>query len=58
MMASTSNDSEAVNLLKRAITLDHEAKYSESIKCYEQGISLLMLVAKGKSKTFSALCTQ
>ncbi|KAF2352482.1 MIT C-terminal phospholipase D-like domain [Trinorchestia longiramus] len=36
----------AVQVLQRAIELEQEKKYSESLTCYEQGIRLLMQAAK------------
>lgn len=43
-MAGT--ESGAVQVLKRAVELDQEKKFAEALTCYEQGIRLLLQVAK------------
>ena len=43
-----SGESSAIQILKRAVELDNEKKYGESIACYEQGISILFKASKGK----------
>ena len=38
----------ASQVLKRALQLDNERKFSEAVTCYEQGIQLLFQTMKGK----------
>ena len=37
----------AIQILTKAIQLDKSKKFSESLTCYEQGITLLMKASKG-----------
>lgn len=39
----------AANILQRAVTLEKDQKFTESLVCYQEGIQLLMNVLKGKS---------
>ena len=43
-----SSDSAAVHLITRAIELDKNKRYAESLFCYREGIELLMDYMKGK----------
>ena len=42
-------DSGAAALLTRAVQLDNEGRYQESLSCYQSGIEQLLQVVKGSS---------
>ena len=40
-------EASAIGLLKQAIQMDSEKKFTEAIVCYQEGIQLLLTVLKG-----------
>lgn len=40
----------AIELLKRAVQLDGEQRFAEALNCYSEGIRLLLVAVKGKTK--------
>lgn len=44
------SDIAAIELLKRAVQLDGEQKYSDALNCYSEGIRMLLKAVKGKIK--------
>ena len=49
-------ESSAIQVLMRAVELDQEHKYDESLTCYEQGIRLLLQASRGKLLTILPKC--
>ena len=41
-------EASAIGLLKQAIQMDSEKKFTEAIVCYQEGIQLLLTVLKGR----------
>jgi len=42
------SDTAAIELLKRAVQLDGEQKYTDALTCYTEGIRMLLKAVKGK----------
>lgn len=42
------SDTAAIELIKRAIQLDHEQKYPDALTCYSEGIRMLLKAVKGE----------
>ena len=42
------SDTAAIELIKRAIQLDSEQKYSDALTCYSEGIRMLLKAVKGE----------
>lgn len=42
------SETAAIELLKRAVQLDGEQRYSEALHCYSEGIRMLLTAVKGK----------
>uniref|UniRef100_A0A8C9DQV0 MIT domain-containing protein 1 n=1 Tax=Prolemur simus TaxID=1328070 RepID=A0A8C9DQV0_PROSS len=45
----------AITVLKRAVELDSEYRYSQALVCYQEGIDLLLQVLKG-TKDYTKKC--
>ena len=41
-------DSAAIELIKRAVQLDHDEKYPDALACYSEGIRMLLKAVKGE----------
>ena len=48
MLLSIMSDTAAIELLKRAVQLDYEQRYSDALTCYSEGIRMLLNAVKGK----------
>ncbi len=45
--AKAGQEASAIGLLTRAVELDNERRFTESMVCYQEGIHLLLEVLKG-----------